>query len=276
MTTMTTTTLHHRGSAAIASGRVTFGRVLHAEWIKFWSLRSTAYLLLATVATMVCLGTLGAWGLTAAMDDGHPVTDAMIHALPSGGLTFGQLLIGALAVLFISAEYASGMIHATMTTVPARTPVLAAKALIIAAVSSVVGAGSALLTYAAVQPLLRPDGLDFALSTEGVAGSIARTGLYLALVALLALALGALLRSSAGGIVTLSALLLVLPTALSVISGDLAAEIAEYLPSNAGDQLVAIEIADDALTQLQGGLVMGAWALVPLLAATVLLKRRDV
>jgi ABC-2 type transport system permease protein len=276
MTTMTTTTLHHRQSAVITSGRVTFGRVLHAEWIKFWSLRSTAYLLLATVATMVGLGTLSAWGLTSAMDDGHPVTEAMIHALPSGGLTFAQLLIGALAVLFISAEYASGMIHATMTTVPARTPVLVAKALIVAAVSYMVGTGSALLTYAAVQPLLRPDDLDFALTTEGVTGSIARTGLYLALVALLALALGALLRNSAGGIVTLSALLLVLPTALSVISGDLAAEIAEYLPSNAGNQLVAIEIAEDALTQLQGGLIMGAWALVPLLAAAVLLKRRDV
>ncbi|MEX5295692.1 ABC transporter permease [Kocuria sp. CPCC 205268] len=271
-----TTTLHHRESAAIASGHVTFGRVLHAEWIKFWTLRSTAYLLLATVVTMVGLGTLGAWGLTSAMNDGQPVTDAMIHALPSGGLTFGQLLIGALAVLFVSAEYGSGMIQATMITVPARTPVLTAKALIVAAVSYGVGTGSALLTYAAIQPLLRPDDLDFALTTEGVTVSIARTGLYLALVALMALALGALLRNSAGGIVTLSALLLVLPTALSVISGDLAAEIAEYLPSNAGNQLVAIEIADDALTQLQGGLVMGAWALVPLLAATVLLKRRDV
>lgn len=275
MTTMTTT-LHHQKSAAITSGRVTFGRVLHAEWIKFWTLRSTAYLLLATVATMVGLGTLGAWGLTAAMNDGQPVTDAMIHALPSGGLTFGQLLIGALAVLFVSAEYASGMIQATMTTVPARTPVLAAKAMIITAVSYAVGTGSALLTYTAIQPLLRPDDLDFALTTEGVTGSIARTGLYLALVAMMALAIGALLRNSAGGIVTLSALLLVLPTALSLISGDRAAEIAKYLPSNAGNQLVAIEIADDALTQLQGGLVMGAWALVPLLAATVLLRRRDV
>jgi ABC-type transport system involved in multi-copper enzyme maturation permease subunit len=117
--------------------------------------------------------------------------------------------------------------------------------------------------------------MEFAFSSE-VLGSILCTGLYLSLVSLMGLALGTLLRNSAGSIVTLSALLLVIPMVLSMIPGEAIANISKYLPSNAGAQLTATQITDGALTQLQGGLVMAAWAIVPLAIALVTVKRRDV
>ncbi len=39
--------------------------------------------------------------------------------------------------------------------------------------------------------------------------------------------------------------------------------------------MVTVTAADDALTQFQGGLVMGAWALEFLTAALVVTRKRD-
>lgn len=270
------TTIPNTGSAVQAGGSgVTFGRVLSSEWLKLRSLRSTVILLASTVAVMVGLGMLAAWGSTLASRDGQPVTEQAIQGTATAGLTFGQLIVGALAVLLISSEFGTGMIRSTMIAVPRRTPAVLAKALVIALVSYIVGTVSAFGTYFAVQPVLAPDDMGFDLDAA-VLGSLLCTGLYLSLVALMGLALGTLLRNSAGGIVTLSALLLVIPMALSMIPGDLIENIAKYLPSNAGAQLTATQIADGSLTQLQGGLVMAAWAIIPLIIVLVAVKRRDV
>ena len=40
--------------------------------------------------------------------------------------------------------------------------------------------------------------------------------------------------------------------------------------------MVAVTVAEDALTQWQGGLVMAAWALVLLVVALAVAKKRDV
>ena len=52
----------HRPSPAPRSHRrahqVTFARVLHSEWIKFWSLRSTVWTLAATVVVMAAVSWL--------------------------------------------------------------------------------------------------------------------------------------------------------------------------------------------------------------------------
>ncbi|MFD1211680.1 ABC transporter permease [Arthrobacter sp. GCM10027362] len=271
---MTAISSTHADVHAAGSG-VTFGRVLHSEWIKLRSLRSTVILLACTAAAMAGLGMLAAWGATLAAGEGQPVGEQDLHGTITGGLAFGQLVLGSLAILLISAEYGTGMIRSTMITVPRRIPAVLAKAAVIALVSYVAGTVSAFATYFAVQPVLGPDGMGFVLDSA-VLGSILCTGLYLSLVALMGLALGTLLRNSAGSIVTLSALLLVVPMALSMIPGELFANISKYLPSNAGAQLTATRIADGSLTQLQGGLVMAVWAVVPLIIALAAIKRRDV
>ncbi|HET7415503.1 MAG TPA: ABC transporter permease [Arthrobacter sp.] len=272
---MATTTIALPGKTSRAATGVTFGRVVHSEWIKLRSLRSTIILLLCTVTVMGGLAMLGAWGMTSAAADGQPVGPGAIETMPSGGLTFGQLVIGALAVLLISSEYATGMIRSTMIAVPSRLPAFFAKAVVMSAVAYLIGVGSAFASYFAIQPILATEKLDFAFD-RAILGSILCAGLYLVFVTLMGLGLGALLRNSAGSIVTLTALLMVLPTALSMIPGDFAADVAKYLPSNAGTQLTATRIADEALTQLQGGLVMALWAIVPFIIATVLIKKRDV
>ena len=54
------------------------------------------------------------------------------------GYYLGQLLIGALGVLFVTGEYSTGMIRSTFAAVPKRLPVLWAKLVVFVAVTAVV------------------------------------------------------------------------------------------------------------------------------------------
>jgi ABC-type transport system involved in multi-copper enzyme maturation permease subunit len=275
MTTTITTPLHRpidrRGTSPL-----TLARAVRAEWVKLRSLPSSFILVASSLAAMVLIGMLGAGGILMSQRDGALVTDASIFAMPTGGLPFGQLLLGALAVLLISSEYGTGAIRSTMTAVPTRTPALLAKAIIGAALGAVIGVVSAFGTYAAIQPILDEENFGFGLDEPGVLGSLFATGAYLALIAVLALAIGTLMRNSAGAIVTLIGLLFVLPMVFSMIPGEWSANILKYLPSEAGNRLMAVETTADQLTQAQGALVLLVWVVVPFVAALFTLRKRDV
>ena len=129
------------------------------------------------------------------------------------------------------------------------------------------------------QPILAGEDIDFAITVDGVLPSIINTGTYLALIAVISMGIGTLLRNTAGGVVTAVALFFVIPLiVVGLLSGlaDWIPEAARFLPTEAGEQLIAITIDDGALTQLEGGLVMGAWAVVLLVLSLVVTKKRDV
>jgi hypothetical protein len=171
------------------------------------------------------------------------------------------------------------MIRSTMVAVPKRVPALLAKNAIVAVVSFLIGATAALLSYVAAQPILAVEDLDFALSDDKIVASILNTGTYLALIAVISMGIGTLLRNTAGGVVTAVGLFFVLPViVVNLISrlADWIPDAARFLPTNAGEQLVAVVAEEGALTQLEGGLVMAAWAVVLLVASLLVTRRRDV
>lgn len=268
------------------AGRVTFPRVLNSEWIKTVTVSSTVILLTVTFVVMVGLAALVAWGTVQLVSEpaaGPPggfdaSAQSLAYDIPASGLPFGQLLIAALAVVLMGSEYTTGMIRTTMVAVPTRTPALLAKTLVIAVVSFVVGVFSALAAYLVAQPILNSQDLGFGLDAEWVLPSIINTGTVLALIAVMGVAIGALLRSTAGGVVTFVGALFVLPIIASLLSGlaDWVDDAARFLPSSAATQLVATRIQPDQFNQVEGGLILAGWALVLLVAAVVLLKKRDV
>ncbi len=73
--------------------------------------------------------TLFAWGETANWSHVDPQEKANIDPTANslGGLYFGQLAIAVLGALIITAEYSTGGIRTTLTAVPQRLKVLAAK-----------------------------------------------------------------------------------------------------------------------------------------------------
>ncbi len=298
MTTMTETQASRVRSTAGTRG-VTFSGVLRSEWIKLWSLMSTRILLLLTLVAIVGVGALAVLIRFSFLDEmtrqaraqGQTMTPEMmaqsfppgsgfdLYNLPNAGLQIGILVLGSLAVLFISSEYATGMIRSTMNAVPRRTPAFVAKAIILAVISYVITTIAAVATFLIAMPVFQGLGFDLDWSTEGVLYSVFTGGLYVAGVALIGLSLGALLRNSAGGITVLVGLFFVLSIAssfLTLIPGDFWKYVPQYLPSDAGGRFLSIGHTDGVIDPWQGGLIFLGYVLLFLVPAMLVLKKRDV
>ena len=116
------------------------------------------------------------------------------------GLALGQLVLGVLGVLMITAEFSSGMIRATLAAVPRRPVVLAAKAAVLGAVTLAIGEVFAFAAFAVGEAVLRSPAPHASLGQPGVLRAVLLGGAYPALIALIALGLGAVIRNTAAGI----------------------------------------------------------------------------
>ncbi|MBZ2197118.1 ABC transporter permease subunit [Occultella gossypii] len=270
-----------RPARPLVPARLDFAGVLAAEWRKLFSLRSTWW----TLGLTVVLLTLMALGQAAAIADslGSPEGAAVfadVHGaeLVTGGYQFGMLTIAVLGALLITGEYSTGMIRSTFAAVPTRLPVLAAKALALSVLTVITTAVGFAAAYAATMPILSEHDLVPSL-TDGTTWQIAGGATaFLVAAALFALGVGTLLRSTAGAVTVALTVLLLLPGILQFITLDWVQTLVEYLPLPAATAFVTVSEAfggTGGFTPWQGAAVVAAWALVPMIAAAVVLRRRD-
>jgi ABC-type transport system involved in multi-copper enzyme maturation permease subunit len=258
-------------------GRSSFADVLGSEWIKFWSVRSSGWSLLAMVATTVGFGALICFGTAQAGDQIPPEERVFFDptALSLAGLTFGQLAAAVLGVLVISGEYSTGGIRSSLVAVPRRLRLLAAKGVVVLGVVLVVGLLSSFVAFFVGQALLAREDLDTSLEASGVLRAVVGGGLYLAASTLFGFAFGALLRHTAGGIVAAIAGLLVVPPLTQLLPADWGATVSRWFTSNAGQQILAVRESPGAAGPWAGYLVFCLWGLAVLAIAAWLLQRRD-
>jgi ABC-2 type transport system permease protein len=263
------------GAAAVSVRRVTPARVLHSEWIKLRSLRSTALTLAAAVVTMVAMGWIIAWATNRNWSDLRPDEQAAFNAIDFtlAGSTLAQLAVGVLGVLLITGEYATGMIRATFGAVPRRLPVLWAKATLYAVVTFVLMLLASLAAFLGGQQLLGTHGTT--LSAPGAVQAVVGVAGYLTLIAVFAVALGFIVRSTAGGVATLFGLLLVLPGLGLLLPSSWEDRILPYLPSNAGSTMFSSQTAAGSLSPGASLLVLLAWVAAALAGAALLVTKRD-
>jgi ABC-2 type transport system permease protein len=265
------------GSPLPGDLKVTPIRVLQSEWVKFRSVRSTPIALAAGVLGMIALG----WIFSASIASRWPTVppQAKLNFDPAGvslrGYLLAQLIIGVLGILVVSGEYGTGSIRSTFSAVPTRLPVLWAKAIVFAVVSFVVSEISAFAAFFGGQAFLGSQHIETTLSAPGVFRAVSGVGLYLTVVGLLGVALGWLIRHTAGAIATLFGLLLVLPGIAQALPDSWTPHIVPYLPSNAGQALMSLRAEPDTLAPWTGFAVFCAYLVVALVAAAILLKRRD-
>src|SRR5688500_8968790 len=107
------------------SYQLTFGRVVRSELTKFHSLRSTWIVLGSAAVLTAALGGVIGWVASREQDSGQSIPEAVGRAFL--GIDLFSLVIGVFGVLFMTGEYGSGLIRATLAAVPARLPVLWAK-----------------------------------------------------------------------------------------------------------------------------------------------------
>jgi ABC-2 type transport system permease protein len=249
---------------------VTFARVIHAEWIKFRTLRSSWLTLGAAVALMVLIGVVIG---TSTSSSGGVDADFSDAASPVRGFLLTQLVVGVLGVLFVTGEYATGMIRSTFAAVPKRLPVVGAKAVVFSVVVLVAMVPASFAAYYGAQPFL-PESVASSITDPGVFRAVAGVGVYLMLVGLLGAGIGWIVRSTAGAISMLVALVLIFPLLLEFL-GSWADSIAKYMPSNAGESFVTSGPVKDALGPYAGIGVLALWAAAAFVVAVVLVRRRD-
>ncbi|MET3803118.1 ABC-type transport system involved in multi-copper enzyme maturation permease subunit [Nakamurella sp. UYEF19] len=254
---------------------VTLRRVLSSEWVKLRSLRSSWITMGLAVAAMVMAGVVG--GILTNQDWAHMRPGRRANFDPVGlslaGLNFSQLAIGVLGVLFISGEYGTGMIRSTLAAAPRRLPVLWAKAILFGLVTLILMEISAFVAFLGGQAALGSHGTT--MTAPGALRAIVGSGLYLTVVALLGIGLGFVIRSTAGGIAALFGVLLVLPGILSILPDSWQTNVGPYLPSNAGAALYDLHPDPGTLAPWTGFAVFVGYAVVALVAAAIILERRD-
>lgn len=252
--------------------------VLLSEWTKLRSLRSTAYTLLAMAVLGGGLAVLISSGSGQAYPDLAPADRAAFDPTAESTRSYlaAQLAFGVLGVLVMTSEYATGMIRTSLTSVPRRERLLAAKAAVFTAVALVaglvVGFGAFLLGQAALAATGAP---HTTLAAPDVPRAVAGAGLYLAAIGLLGVALGTLLRSTAGGITVLVAVTLLVPAFGQGLPGGWGERLIKYWPSTAGARVMTVKSDPDMLTPWVGYGVLCATVVGALVAAFAVLRARD-
>jgi ABC-2 type transport system permease protein len=251
-----------------------FGHTLHAEWIKFWSVRSTfwstamLFVLGAGLTVLVC-ATSAEW-LASGEADESPLS------FVTWGMLFAQITAITLGTLVVTSEYGTGMIRATLAATPRRGAVLAAKALVLSSTLFVVGTVTAFAGYLGGNWFLDREGIGIALSDEGVLRALFGSGLYMAGLGLFAAAVGLLIRHTAAALSIVLALVFVVGNMAFLLPGTWGEWTAKLMPGNAGSGVATpVSFNPDLLDPWVGFGVFAGEVAALLLVAWLVFRRRD-
>jgi ABC-type transport system involved in multi-copper enzyme maturation permease subunit len=256
-------------------------RTIGSEFTKIRSVRSTYWtlfvLVLASITWCVayCLGTVHQWpGMSAQARAGFDATQNTILGL---GL-LGQLVIVVLGALMITSEYSTGLIRTSLTVMPRRGTLYAAKAAVFAAVSTVVSFATSFVTFFLGRMLLSSTHVAMSLSQPGVLRSLIVTALFVEVCGLLAFGIGALVRNTAGALTLAFGCLVLVSELIRTLPVFLHNDLIRWVPG--GDSL-------NSMTATIGGQIphtFSAWgelavfagyAVILLAAGAVAFSRRD-
>ncbi len=285
-------------------GRAGFIGAMRSEFTKIRSVRSTYWTLFSLLVVCVGIGALFSWGQTQhiiSLEHGsrlrggtippdqvarvvaNATADARSHAVAISlfGLLFGQLVIVVLGSLAITSEYSTGMIRTSLTTMPRRGTVFAAKGIVFGLVALVTGLVTSFLAFFVGQAILSSQHLNASLGQPDVLRSVIGGGLFLAVCGVLAFGLGAMLRHTAGAVTAGVGLLFVLlilsnflPSPPSGWFGQ--ADVDKWIPFFAGAHIWQNDLVGvNPFSPWIGFGVFCAYAAAAVIGGLVLFLRRD-
>ncbi len=314
MTTMTTIA---PAVGAVPRGRAGFLGAMRSEFTKIRSVRSTYWTLLALMVASVGISAAVSWGQSGRPDrilhggggpggpgpvisgqGGHALriaaaqAAANVHANAASislfGLLIGQLIIVVLGALVITSEYSTGMIRTSLSTMPRRGTVFAAKGVVFGLVALVVGLVTTFLSFFVGQAILGTGNailpghtLSTTLSQPGVLRTVIGGGLFLAVTGLLSFGLGAILRHTAGAISAGIGLMFVLMILTNFLPGPPSgwfgqADIDKWIPFFAGSHIWQSQLVGvNPFSPWVGFAVFCAYAAVAIAGGLVAFLRRD-
>ena len=210
---------------------------LRYEWTRLRTLRSTWWLtgMSLLIAGLLGLGALSVKGPATIVDYGDAVTGG------GGGVFLVSILLSMIGIFAIGHEYRYGTIRPTLSALPRRSTVLAAKVIVVAVYVSVVALVSVVLRYVVSVLILGHRLTHLGLFPSPMARVWIGSVVYTVIFVLVGLALSGLFRNIPAAIVTV----IVLPVlAENIIKGLLSIHafhsirgFAKVLPFTAGSQI---------------------------------------
>ena len=255
---------------------------LHSEFTKIRSVRSTYWSLILLVVTGIawsvafCAGEAAHWPhMTAQAKAGLDPTQSSIVGLA----LLGQLVIVVLGTLSITSEYSTGMIRTSLSVMPRRRILYAAKAAVFTAIALVVAFLTSFAAFFIGQALLSSTHASATLSQPNVLRAVTCAALYVALCGLFSFGLGMILRSTAGAMAAAYGLLFLVPQLAKALPSAWYADVVRWLPG--GDVVNAItstqtsSLSPNMFSAWGEFAVFGAYTVAVLVAGAVLFRSRD-
>jgi ABC-2 type transport system permease protein len=259
-----------------------FGAALRSEWTKLRSIRSTW--IIVSLAIGLSIGVSALTSLVAGLtydnwgDGAQASFDPVLSSLT--GQLFRLILLIVLGATAVTSEYGSRMIRTTFIVNPRRTQVLAAKALIVTALSMAISAITLPGMFLVSQAIFGHYGLATASITDGdttrllLVYAVAQGLVY----TLIPFAIAWLLRSAASAISVSIGFIFLTAVLSPLVPVWVQHNVFRYHPDLATDSLSGLNQYGDAIHLSQGPAlaVIALWLVGMLAAAALVLNRRDV
>jgi ABC-type transport system involved in multi-copper enzyme maturation permease subunit len=283
MTAVTTSAAPPAGLSPLppASGRAGLAGTLASEWTKIRSVRSTYWTLFALLVVGIGLGALVCAAtashfthLGRGVPFGFDPTERSLRAFS----LFGALTLMVLGAMTITAEYSTGMIRTSLTMMPRRGTVYAAKLIVFTVVGVILSLVTSFIAFFVGQSLLKSTGTTATLSQPNVLRAVIGCALYVALIAVISYAIGAIIRHTAGAIASMAGIVFVLPLIVDILPSNWTQDIVRWLPTSAANTIMSTNpfSADSNLFSAWGQLgVTAGYAVILLVIGMILFKKRD-
>ena len=246
-----------------ATGRAGLAGTIRSEFTKLRSVRSTYWTIAAMVIVSVGFAAIAGFAIANNLHS-NPANKAGMDATQAslgGFFELGQLIIAVLGALTITSEYSTGMIRTSLTAMPRRGTVYAAKLLVFGTVTLVVSLITSFIAFFVGQAAMSGSGVSASLLhsvtipanafQNGPAGNVTFSGttvispgtvltaiigtaLFVTVVALIAFGLGAIIRHTAGAITSAIGLMFVIPIILQLLPDTWRWDIVRFFPDAAG------------------------------------------
>ena len=297
-----------------ATGRAGLVGTIRSEFTKLRSVRSTYWTIGAMFIVSVGIATLVGFGIASNIHN-QPWNKAGTDAAQASLIAFfelGQLIIAVLGALVITSEYSTGMIRTSLTAMPRRGTVYAAKMIVFTTVTLIVSLITSFVSFFVGQAAMSGSGVSASLfhsvtiprdvnmsppaggpgsggppsyhfigtiviSPGTVLTAIIGSALFVTVVALLAFGLGSIIRHTAGAITSVIGLMFVLPIIIQILPDSWRWDIMRFFPDAAG-RVLSVTIGQDnphlwsAWPQFGVTLI---WAAVFLVVGGYLFRKRD-
>jgi ABC-2 type transport system permease protein len=267
-----------------SAGRAGFAGAVRSEFTKIRSVRSTYWTLLAMLVVVIGAGALFSYGEAhnfsqlPATFQAHQRAQEVAQATERSlfGLILGQLIIAVLGALTITSEYSTGMIRTSLSVLPRRGTVFAAKAVVFGVIAVAAGLISSFASYFLGQAILSSQHINSTLGQPGVLRAVIGGGLFLAVCGLLSFGLGALIRHTAGAVTASFGLLFVLVTLAGFLPTSWAVHVDKWVPTNAGGAIWEHVTGVHMFSPWTGFAVFCGYAALAVAAGLYRFRNRDV